>query len=185
MIQRNRKKRKSKKEIPVVEQYVAQLDGVTQYWQLTSPIALEVGDEISFKAARESGAATVKQWFASGSRLRINVQANNKIEEVGGDLYLDGEFVTNYTADFPVDGLEHDFKYEITSAGRSLTILGASEGGFEKLGGHFKNLSIKRNGVIIHEIPLTNKSQGATQLATVGKVNAFMPNYTDAVWRKP
>ena len=35
-----------------------------------------------------------------------------------------------------------------------------------------------------NEIPLTNKAQGANQLATVGNINAFMPNYTEAVWKK-
>jgi hypothetical protein len=164
--------------------YVARLNGTDQYWQLSQPISLDVGDEVSFKAERESGEATSKEWFASGSNLRINVQANNKIEEVGGDLYLDGELVTNYTTEFPTDGLEHDFKYTITSTGRSITTLGASESGFEKLEGYVKSLSIKRNGVFIHSIPLTNKSQGATQLATVGNVNATMVGYNSDVWEQ-
>ena len=174
-----------RKAAVVVEQWVAQLDGAAQFWQLTSPIALEIGDEVLFHAAKDAGAATSKQWFASGSGLRINVQANNKIEEVGGDLYLDGDLVTNYVTDFPTGGIEHTLSYVITSQDRALSNLGASESGFEKLSGYIKKLTIKRNGVVIHEIPLTNKAQGATQLATIGNINAFMPNYTDAVWRKP
>lgn len=164
-------------------QYVARLDRATQYWQLTTPIELQVGDEVSFYTAKEAGAATTKQWFASGSGFRINVQANNKIEEVGGDLYLDGFLVTNYVTDFPIDGEEHGLLYIITSASISIKNLGASESGFEKLAGYLAGFSVKRNGVVIHEIPLTNKAQGATQLATVGSVNAFMPNYTESVWK--
>ena len=52
-------------------------------------------------------------------------------------------------------------------------------------GGVIYGFEFEINGVLTNKIPLTNKSQGATQLATVGNVNAFMPNYTEAVWRNP
>lgn len=168
---------------PSAIEWVAQLDGALQYWQLTSPINLEITDEVTFYAGKEAEPATSKQWFASGSKLRVNVQANNKIEEVGGDLYLDGDLITNYVTEFPIDGLQHTLNYIITSQDIVLSNLGASENGFEKLAGYISKLTVKRNGIVINEIPLTNKAQGANQLATVGNVNAFMPNYTEAVWK--
>ena len=36
--------------------------------------------------------------------------------------------------------------------------------------------------VITYKMPLANKPQGATQLATVGNVNATMANYSSDVW---
>ena len=42
---------------------------------------------------------------------------------------------------------------------------------------------IRRNGTIINEIPLTNRNQGSTQLATIGDVNAFMTDYAEDVWK--
>ena len=44
------------------------------------------------------------------------------------------------------------------------------------------DFEVERGGEIIYAIPLTNKSQGATQLATVGSVNATMINYTGDEW---
>lgn len=50
------------------------------------------------------------------------------------------------------------------------------------LSGVIANVDLKIGGVITNEIPLTNKEQGATQLATVGSINATMINYTEDVW---
>jgi len=173
-----------KSALEPVKSYAYRLDGVDQYFQLSEPINLLVNDEITFQTARDAGPAATKQWFASGTGLRINVQANNKIEEVGGDLYLDGVLVQNYITEFPVDGLEHNIKYDITSTDVSLVNLGASITGFELLSGYVRKLVVKRNGTVINEIPLTNKAQGATQLPTVGSVSAAIVGYNENDWEE-
>ena len=50
------------------------------------------------------------------------------------------------------------------------------------LSGVIANLEIEIDGIVTNKIPLTDKSQGATQIATVGNINATMINYTEDVW---
>ena len=164
--------------------YLPITDGETQYYNLTTPIDLMPADIIEFDITRELGSQSKKQWFMAGNNLRINVQANNAIEEVGGDLYLDGESVTNYITNFPDDGLKHSLKYIITAQNCSITTLSASTTTFERLRGSISNLRITRNGTLICYLPLTNKEQGAVQLPTIGDITATMANYTPLVWER-
>lgn len=45
-----------------------------------------------------------------------------------------------------------------------------------------RNFNVYQTGVLTNTISLTNKSQGSTQLATVGTINATIQNYTSGGW---
>lgn len=167
------------------KEFVAELDGATQYWELSEPIALSTGYKVELKVTRPSGPSERKQWFASGDTLRINVQRTNIIEEVGGDLLIDGTPITNYITEYPIDGETHLLEYNITTESISLSNLGAAPSGMEKLGGWVSELKVlDSQGTLIYAIPLTNRENGPLQLGTVGNVNATLVNYTEAVWKE-
>ena len=143
-----------RKAAVVVEQWVAQLDGAMQSWQLTAPISLVTAESLNFR---------VKAAFGTPMLNDQPIDSNITPIPSGGDN-------TIIAATVGAEALS----YITSRAGSSLFLSLA-----------VYNFRVIRSGVVIHEIPLTNKAQGATQLATVGNINAFMPNYTDAVWRKP
>lgn len=176
-----------RKSAALVEQWVAQLDGATQSWQLTTPISLIANDivELSFIGGQVSNAYAM--FFESDSRnFYISATAdslNFRAKAAFGTPMLNDQPIDSNITPIPTSGEntisaatvgEEVMSYITSRAGSSL---------FLNLAVY--NFRVIRNGVVIHEIPLTNKAQGATQLATVGDINAFMPNFTDAVWRKP
>lgn len=173
-----------RKAAAVVEQWVAQLDGAMQYWQLTTPINLIPSDivEIDFIGGAVSNGFSA---FIGTTNFAVRFDVDTTksfLREQGLDATLNGIAVNSGLTQVPASGVN------------KVSLLVSSSGSLEQIssivGSRLMNLPIfnfrvTRNGVVIHEIPLTNKAQGATQLATVGNVNAFMPNFTDAVWRKP
>ena len=97
------------------------------------------------------------------------------------DVLVDGEI----TDILPYDNAFHTIKCIASGGLTKVGILAARFNYTRTSSGTIKMFRVRdSSGVVVNEIPLTNKSQGATQLATVGNVNAFMPNYTEAVWRK-
>ena len=176
-------------------QWVAQLDGATQSWVFDIPIQITSDSEISLDLILQRN--TTQVIYGSGSspeRLYIGTENGNWLIGNGTDridtlipaeigiknktvLQASGGFLKFLVNDVVV--YNQAIKY---STAKILT--GISDlSGFRLYGSVF-NFSVKSSGVLVNQIPLTNKAQGATQLATVGNVNAFMPNYTEAVWRK-
>jgi len=166
--------------------YVAQLDGATQSWQLTSPITLIANDvvELSFVGGQVSNAFAM--FLESDSRnLYLSTTAdslNFRVKAAFGTPTLNSQLIDNNVTPIPSSGNntisaatvgEEIMSYVTSRSGSSL---------FLNLAVY--NFRVIRSGAVIHEIPLNNKPQGATQLATVGNVNAFMPNYTEAVWKE-
>lgn len=188
MIQKNRKKRKSKKEVPVVEQWVAQLDGATQYWQLTSPIQLQPDWKVKYKFRCDGGTGNVVYLHGNSeqsSALSAYIVPSNGQLSFSGSINekLNGVAFTNNSV--IQLGVEYEVEFEVNST-KDISSLFKLQNIEKYAAGYIYDLEVAdENGVVIHEIPLTNKAQGATQLATVGDINATMPNYTDAVWRKP
>lgn len=173
-----------RKAAVVVDQWVAQLDGVTQYWVLSEPINIEVdytvglmfiGGVISNQYARFYCLANNQMSVDSGID-------SDKFRVSGGVTSLNDSNI--FSGDpIPLSG-ENKIETKLSVTGMIDSIGSYNNSRFINLplyGFVIKNAA----GVVIHEIPLTNKAQGATQLATVGNINAFMPNYTEAVWRKP
>ena len=196
-----------RKTADVVEQWVAQLDTATQYWQLTAPIKLDAAgfvfefdyfvtpeDVINGLFSNDSGLGGFSAYerIASGrlatfyyetmsgtlnSTLLGTIAAGDiglkrfRFEKSGNNLTVseDGKSTTATSNEFT-----DNFIVKFIGSAGSLKALS-----------YFKSIRVYNSlGVLTNEIPLTNKAQGATQLATVGNINAFMPNYTEAVWRK-
>lgn len=187
-----------------VKNYVYRLDGLTQYYQLSEALSIEADDDYelaievpklepslnsnsSLIGGNRSGDSGSFATFIYGDSKKIGVQfptetsikylnsesalkageaATIKIERTAGtmSLYINDIFERSITDDFS------DFNVErFGSWGNILLYAGAVRG-----------FSLKVNGAIIYEIPLTNKDQGATQLPTVGNVSATIVNYTDS-----
>lgn len=168
-------------------QWVARLDGVTQYWQLSEPILIFDGYKIEFTFIN----------YELGQSNAYLLCANDSIDTGVFTSITTGYLShTSYTAiSIDVDGMGQDV---VTFNGDThmVTCDVLESGSFQKLcsrfnetrmlSGWIKDLTVKNElGEIIHSIPLTNKAQGATQLATVGNVNATMVNYTGDEWEKP
>lgn len=190
------------------EQWVAQPDGATQSWVLSGPIVIPENTDfrVTFTIQGVSSNNNI-EGVLSGSdfyfRLLDDASADffQKYAQVNiagagfGALRLsginprDGKFnkLSLIRANGSIftqinDGEVNKERDSITGAFTIEDICKFSSSYFD---GAIYGFEVEINGVLTNQIPLTNKAQGATQLATVGNVNAFMPNYTDAVWRKP
>lgn len=180
--------------------YVARLDGATQYWQLSEAIALDGGD---FKICVS---AELKPSI-------IEIIAGNS-SNTSGSIFFDGSKLFIRDTESVVISTEQDvpikqgvskicvlrvggvFSVTVDETEYTMSRSGVVSGGLmiDRLGRYSTNsfiysgilldLEIEIDGVITNSIPLTNKAQGATQLATVGNVNATMLNYTEAVWEE-
>jgi hypothetical protein len=168
--------------------YVAQLDGAMQSWQLTSPIQLQSGWKVKYKFRCDGGTGNVVYLHGnsstSSSLSAYVVPSTGQLslfgsinEKLNGDAFANNSIIQL--------GVEYELEFEVSST-KDVSSLFKLQNIEKYTAGYVYDLEVTdENGVVIHEIPLTNKAQGATQLATVGSVNAFMPNYTEAVWRKP
>lgn len=181
-------------------EYVAPLDGATQFWQLTSPIAIPAGTDcaIRFKinGSRDNyeglfRSADSSDWFRlAPSSLSNNFQGSLAGSSIGGVPYSaltvrngqERSFTLRREAGrFYADIDEQSFTLSLISGQFLIDVLCEFGGGF--FAGYISDFEVEIDGVLTNQIPLTNKAQGATQLATVGSVNAFMPNYTESVWK--
>ena len=168
--------------------YVARLNGTDQYWQLGGGIPLSNGDNFEFEAIVESTGLFSYVFDDDGgsfSRLFLIVNPDSTVtfRDYNMNLKVDGvSYVNGDTITFN-DGLFHKFEIE-SLASVTLSKLGSRFNEVELISGVFKNLSVSKGGALTHEIPLTNKAQGATQLATVGNVNATMVGYNEDVWEQ-
>ena len=168
---------------------VARLDGATKYWQLTAPISLIAGDKVRLKYQADTTASTsIKTLYGRDVNFYfLTALGNNGAYAINaGAIKVDGvDYVAGNQA--PIDGGIHTIEQSI-SASVSTSVIGAAWGSFSEKTTvwHFDSVlfdfEVERGGEIIYAIPLTNKSQGATQLATVGSVNATMINYTGDEW---
>lgn len=165
---------------PQVE-WVAELDG-TQYWQLTSPINLIANDVVEFDFTGYENIGIYKR-FVGSSNFAFSLDTG----ETGDNFrtrgiissQINGEELVSDATSIPVVG-SHNVK--VTSSSSYAIEYLLSLGGSNIAKAAMYNFRVIRNGAVIHEIPLTNKPQGATQIATVGTVNATMIGYTEDVW---
>lgn len=165
--------------------YVARLDGLTQAWQFSEPLNLLVGDDI-YMSYTDIATDGSRSYFFGDEAYQFALFST--VDAIYFDGYalnstVNGNTITNEVTEIPAEGI-NELKLVPGRAG-SPTFLGArvSDSSY-KMNGAIFNFKVVRGGEIIHEIPLTNKSQGATQLPTVGSVSATMINYTEAVWQE-
>ena len=161
--------------------YVARLDGVSQYWQLTAPININIDYTVELMFV---GGVISNQYarFYCLTNNDMSVDSgidSDKFRASGGVTSLNGNNI--FTGEpIPTSGNNKiETKLSVTGVIDSI----GSFNGTRLINLPLYGFIIKdETGTIINEIPLTNKAQGATQLATVGNINAFMANYTPDVW---
>lgn len=180
-------------DIAPVINYVARLDGVSQYWQLSGDISCGVGGFVRFKyigpditsndfamVGRENNYSTA---FMLRERDGGVVEANAVGVSIDGVTYANGD---NYPSDlYSIKMVELEVKSPINISILMAAYRKVSEGLTTwNFPGAIFDFEVEKGGVITNKIPLTNKAQGATQLATVGNVNATMVGYTPDVWEQ-
>lgn len=164
--------------------YAARLDGVTQYWQLSGGgVQINQGESASFKVLVMNASASAFRYILdsenASARAYLIVSSNNTVTYSPANyrVFVDGVEVPN-GGNYPSDEAEHLITIEAIED-VSITTLGARANLANFTAGYFRDLKSS-----LSEIPLTNKSQGATQLPTVGNISATMANYTEAVWEE-
>ena len=176
--------------------YVARLDGATQSWEFSTPIQFTSSQDVEIRVKVIPEIATTQVIFGSGSspeRFYVGTENGNWLVGNGTDRVVTSSPVSDGTSSLilkTVSGVltltvnsvvvyNQPIKY---STDKSLTGL-SNMTGFRFMGAIY-DFNMYLDDVLVSRIPLTNKAQGANQLATFGNVNAFMPNYTEAVWEE-
>lgn len=186
-------------QVPLMlnELYVARLDGAVRYWELSAAIVVSAASTVTIEAdvvpsIPPEDNTTICCSTAAGTTLWVYARLNNFITvKVNGDFRsfdfpepIRGKVQIDITAESV--SVTHQ---EITkSAGINpkpildISYLASRSGSSAFLAGYIKDFEVTIDGVLEHSIPLTNKDQGAIQLATVGSVNAEMIGYTGDEW---
>lgn len=179
-----------------VKNYVYRLDGLTKYYQLSDPITIPASTDcaIRFKinGSRDNyegifRSADSSDWLRfTPESIGSNLQGNVAGSFLGGVPYSslmirsgqERSFTLRREAGrFYADIDEQSFSLQVISGQFSIGVLCEFGGGY--FAGYISDFEVEINGVITNQIPLTNKTQGATQLPTVGNVSATIINYTD------
>lgn len=201
-LRRQQRKRISIAPTPPQENWVAQLNGDGQYWQLSSEIPPSNNFEFSiFTQIEVSGPAMIVG--ANGSSAgcvfyndgKIIVRDTNSVSYTTSSIFQIGtgevfkiriKVVNGDLSLFVNEVLQSmDRANNSTFSGLFLHRVGRRvEDAFYNKGVTYGFKLKDGSGNVTNEIPLTNKAQGATQLATVGNVNATMIGYNENVWVK-
>ena len=163
--------------------YVYRLDGVNNYYQLSDPISILVGDivEISFIGGNVTNSfATLIGTTNFAARFDTDT-TSTFLREQGLQATLNGSPVDSGTTNVPTSGF-NKASLSILTAGVLEQITSIS--GARLINLPVYNFKVIRGGTVIHEIPLTNKAQGATQLPTIGSVSATIVGYNENDWEE-
>lgn len=188
--------------------YVAELNGTDQYWELTSPLVAAANDDFTLKIKADRGDRTAGCFLMTsmnGSNYGINIYSTGdysigegkiSIFGLGNSPLIDG--LNSFTdLDIEVNRISGDWTITVNGvsdtktptseppviATSTETNLGRRVSGSFYSDGYIYNLEYYLNDTLVNKIPLTNKAQGATQLATVGSINATMVGYDESVWK--
>lgn len=189
--------------ISIAKNWVSSLDGITQSWQLSKPIAvpalrvfeIKIGFYIPYESINLWRCLVAGSGFsAKASKRDGNVPYGIRVHIGGTDYELASAWAYDEYQEIAI-GADNLGNWYIRFKGavKSFTSNTSFQierlcrdgivGGNDYLIGYVKNFSVSLGGTMFSSIPLTNKDQGATQLATIGDVNAFMLNFTEAVWK--
>jgi hypothetical protein len=167
-----------------VVSYAFQLDGLTQYFWLSEPVAFTAGDSVEIDVVIPVSAPASDVYLLDGpTRAYLFIKPDRTFfyNQARVLFTLDGSpFVSG--SQIPLDGLPHKIvgvyqgAHNLQSAGISHPLASST-----LFSGIIKGLLMVRSAGNI-TIPLNNKSQGANQLATVGSVNATIVNYNVSGW---
>lgn len=179
--------------------WISELDGAAQFWQLSDPVVINDTDDYEIGIILSRKDFDLVYLFSNYLGSENN---SDRLAFSNGDPQRPyGMGFEAASVNFLVTGTDK-FIAKRKNGVVTLSFLGSDvsryySGGFsfDRIGspwntadagyitGYVKDFYVKINEVEVLRIPLTNKAQGATQLPTVGNISAFMPNYTDAVWK--
>lgn len=169
--------------------YVYGLNGVDQYFQLSESVDFKVGDtlELGFIGSVVSG--SYRSFVSStDSSLRVSSGGNPQVFDIAStsDAKVNGVTIINNQTPIPTSGMNYlEFKSFSDYLIRGIGARVASDGSANLyINLPLYNFKVIRGGVVIHEIPLTNKAQGATQLPTIGSVSATIIGYNENDWEE-
>tara|TARA_B100001063_G_scaffold227047_1_gene237126 strand:+ start:8757 stop:9539 length:783 start_codon:yes stop_codon:yes gene_type:complete len=182
--------------------YVARLDGVSQYWQLSDPIVIPSGSDFKVSGIgvfSPSGFHFASSRLSNDGRLAVLGSTQN--------VYFNSTLVDGITnEDFAIltDGNPHHISFERVGTNAILKVdevtfingswsteevlldsLGSKWGSSTSIPnfeGPIYDFKVEINGELTNAIPLTNREQGATQSPTIGSVSATMFGYSEGVW---
>ena len=159
--------------------YVYRLNGVDQYIQFSEDLTLSNGQIMAFECIGTHDGGVLISTESFGLQFRL---LNGIYEFFGCDAEINGVPATSGVTVY--DGAEiTSFKITVTTA-RPLGTL-ASKGTLFLSASAIRNFKREEsNGTVINEIPLTNKTQGATQLPTIGSVSATIVGYNENDWEE-
>lgn len=180
-------------------EYVAILDGATKSWVLSDSIIIPASTDCAIRFKINGSRDNYEGLFRSADSsdwLRLipesqtnNIQGNLAGSFIGGAPYSsivvrngqERSFTLRREAGrFYADIDEQSFTLSLIDGQFLIDVLCEFGGGY--FAGYISDFEVEIDGVLTNSIPLTNKSQGATQLATVGNINATMINYTGDEW---
>lgn len=183
-----------------VIEYVAQLDGLIKYWKLSGPIIAPVSEDFKASFYINGVNDSFEGLFSSPdpqSWLRL-LPSNNSVNlqgQLGAGYYQGVPFtelnlrdgVTRKLSVERVSGrmrfvIDDTFIFNSGTLTAAFSIETLAKFGSDYFGGFLYEFEFELNGILTNKIPLTNKDQGATQLATVGTINATMIGYTGNEW---
>lgn len=172
----------SKKDVieNILSRSFATLNGVNQYWQLSRGVEVMAGDQVSLSFIGGQISQAYARFFASSdNQMSIDSNADSSSFRLsGGVVTLDGSSISNGVL-IPTSG--HHTVSSIMSDDVTIETLG-SLGTSRLINLALYNFKVIRSGEVIYSIPLSNRSQGATQNPTVGDVSASLVNYDASVW---
>lgn len=167
-----------------VKQSVARLNGTDQYWQLSEAITIDVNYSIELMFVGGQVSSLYARFYSlTNNDMTVDSAGEyfDKFRVIGGETLLNSvEIVTGDP--IPTSGAN---KLETKLSASGVIEYIGSFNGTRLINLPLYGFVVKDElGTVINEIPLTNKAQGATQLATVGNVNATMVGYTPDVWEQ-
>ena len=172
----------------VVKSYVYRLDGLTNYFQLSEEIPVPDGGSIELDLMYDSENQSVDEYVltSEGSSDTALFFTSREVVQEGASGYISDALVDGEVTDIlPYDNAFHAIKCIASGGLAKVGILGARFNYTRTSSGIIKLFRVRdSSGTIIHEIPLTNKAQGATQLPTIGSVSATIINYTESGWEE-
>ena len=173
----------------VVKNYVYRLNGINQYIQFSDSVEFKVGDtlELGFVGGAVSG--SYRSFVSStDSSLRVSSGGDPQVFDIAStsDAKVNGVTIINNQTLIPTSGMNYlEFKsfsdYLIRGVGARVDFAGSAS---LYINLPIYNFKVIRGGTVIHEIPLTNKAQGATQLPTIGSVSATIVGYNENDWEE-
>lgn len=180
--------------------YVYRYDGLTKSIQLSEPILIPANTNFKLNFTLSGGGTTLEGLMeGSGFFLRLLTDADitffneNAQMNIAGLTFALLTLVNGYTRDGTVKKIsifrdngaiyskinDEDYRLDRSSADGAFSIDTLCLVGQSYFAGLFYDFEVEIDGAVTNRIPLTNKTQGATQLPTVGNVSATIINYTD------